>query len=141
MNPQFNEQTKDCPDRQRLMLNWAEVMKLQELGVEIGSHTHTHQILTNLDKEDLREQLTHSKELIEIRTKVKCRYFAYPNGDRKDFDKQAIVIIKESGYECALTLNIGCNLPGSDFFQLKRIPVTFFDTGNDIKFKILRARL
>ncbi len=130
-----------CAGSNRLMLNWEEVLALKRMGVEIGSHTHTHQILTNLDDCELRKQLSYSKNLIEKRTKIKCQYFAYPNGDKNDFDERSISVLKNLGYKCAVSLIFGSNLPGSDPFKLKRIPITLKDDINDIRFKIFRARL
>ena len=85
--------------------------------------------------------LTIPKALIEGRTGSPCLHFAYPNGARGDFSSRAIELLREYGFESAVTLVFGCNLPGADLYQLRRIPVTLFDSVDDLKLKIFRSRV
>jgi len=125
----------------RLMLSWAEIRELESFGVDIGAHTHTHEILSDLDDSTLKQQLSVSKALIEERTGRPCVHFSYPNGARRDYSSRAIELLRDCGFESAVSLVFGCNLPGEDPYQLKRIPVTLFDGVEDLKLKMLRARL
>lgn len=42
-----------------------QLQELQRKGWEIGSHTHTHRFLTELSEEELREELTRSKTILD----------------------------------------------------------------------------
>jgi peptidoglycan/xylan/chitin deacetylase (PgdA/CDA1 family) len=48
--------------------------------VEIGSHSHSHAVLTNINSDSLRYELKHSKEILEQITKKNIPIIAYPNG-------------------------------------------------------------
>lgn len=106
-------------------LEWSEINKmLQSRLVSIGSHSHTHVILSRCRSEDAALELRLSKEIIEKRTSLSpCRYFCYPNGTPGDFNPGIKRQLKELGYACALTTIPGANPPDSDLFELKRIGV------------------
>ena len=141
VEPQAEGKSDGANGYPRLMLSWAEIRELHSIGVDIGAHTHTHEILSNLDDASLKQQLTVSKALIEENTGRPCVHFAYPNGARRDYSSRAIELLRDCGFESAVSLELGCNLLGADPYQLRRIPVTLFDTVDDIKLKMFRARL
>ena len=105
-------------------LSWEEISEmLQEGLVSIGSHTHTHVILSRCNTETIKGELLLSKEIIEKRTGRVCDLFCYPNGEAKDFDRRTKMLLKETGYACALTTLPGFNDEHSDLFELKRLGV------------------
>ena len=112
-------------DAQRYaFMNWNQVKEMAEQGMEIGSHTHSHSLLTMLNEEQVEQELTISKRLIEEHTGRTCQFFTYPNGQLRDFKDVHIGLLKKLGYKLALTQNPGFNPPGSDLFKLKRINIT-----------------
>jgi len=77
-------------------MNWDEVIELHKLGATIGSHCKYHICChENQDIEEVREQITESKKIIESRLQSDCLYFAYPNGD---YTKNSNLFVKEAGY-------------------------------------------
>ncbi len=62
------------------VLTKADLKELAEEGVEIGSHSHTHSILTNLTPEEVDHELTLSKSILEDVCDMKIDVLAYPNG-------------------------------------------------------------
>jgi len=80
-----------------------EMKRLPELGVEIGSHTCSHPIVTQLRPEALKRELVESKRAIEACLGRPCTEFAYPNGGRGDFDAHTRRQVIEAGYRCATT--------------------------------------
>jgi len=104
-------------------LTWSQVRAMARAGVEFGSHTVTHSILSTLDESSLERELASSKRRIESELEKECHAFAYPNGSRADFgprDKRALQAI---GYTCAVSLRGGLNVAPADLLELDRINV------------------
>jgi len=80
-----------------------EMKRLPDLGVEIGSHTCSHPIVTQLDTAAVKRELVESKRAIEACLGRPCVDFAYPNGGAGDFDARTRREVIEAGYRCALT--------------------------------------
>jgi peptidoglycan/xylan/chitin deacetylase (PgdA/CDA1 family) len=85
-------------------LTWAQASEMASAGVEIGSHTVRHPILTTLDAESLRQELSESKRRIEAMLGRGCEAFAYPNGAPGDFGPREKDTLRDCGYTCALSL-------------------------------------
>jgi len=64
------------------MLNWDEIGKLQQAGVRIESHTHTHPDLRDLDERSIAAECGEADRIIEERLGRRPQYFAYPYGYR-----------------------------------------------------------
>lgn len=93
--------------------------------VDFQSHTLFHPCLPTCEDEEAREEIFRSKEILEEAYGFPINAFAFPNGDYSDRD---IELIKEAGYECAITVDSGFNTLDTDPFRLKRMSVN--DTGN-----------
>ena len=112
---------ENTPDIYR-PLEWHEVLEMIKSGIiSIGSHTCTHVIMTLCRPENMKAQLSLSKQLIEKKTGLNCRLFCYPNGAAGYFDGRTKNLLKELGYSCGLTTIDGMNDKHSDVFELKRI--------------------
>jgi peptidoglycan/xylan/chitin deacetylase (PgdA/CDA1 family) len=109
----------DCREM-ALMLQWEDVVHLNANGISFGAHTMTHPILSKLSEARAREEILESKKLIQMQIGAPVRTFAYPNGTESDFDHTSINILKEAGFECAVTTIFGTNYCGDDPFRLKR---------------------
>lgn len=102
-------------------VTWAQAKEMSDSGlVEIGSHTHTHTIVTLLDEESARRELALSKSLVEKNIQRPCDLFCYPNGDYDDFSAKTSLYLKDAGYRCGLTTLAGFVAPGSDPFAMLR---------------------
>ncbi len=90
------EQWLDTPHREELEpLDWDGVKRLAAAGWEIGSHSHTHPRLTELDDGALAAELRESRLELERRLDAPCRSIAYPYGD---LDERVIAAAREAGY-------------------------------------------
>lgn len=102
-------------------LNWDEVIKMKEGGMDIGSHSLSHASLARIPFEEAVNEIKKSKEEIEKKIKKMCLYFAFPFGSSKDYNNVLVEQVRQAGYKSCL-LNIhGYNLPRSDCFSFKRI--------------------
>lgn len=85
-----------------LMLTKEMTMSLARQGIEIGGHTITHPILTQLDDETAIQEITGCKQQLEAITGKHVRLFAYPNGKTGlDYDERHTRMAKEAGYMAA----------------------------------------
>ena len=124
------------------MLSWEQVGELAKRGVEIGSHTQTHCSMKAEPAARRREELQGSKKAIEARLGTAITLFAYPYGRQPHVDPAFGSLVRECGYECAITVEQGLVTPGSDPFRLPRMrchqPIHMF-AGEMLRF-FLKAR-
>lgn len=80
-----------------------DLPKLLESGIDVGSHTCSHPIITQCADEQMGNEVRCSKELIEGATGVPCTSFAYPNGTEDDFNDASRQHLMDAGYLCAAT--------------------------------------
>ena len=109
-------------------LSWKELREMVDSGLaDVGAHTKTHAILTRLDPHDARAELSASKRIIEERLARPCGLFAYPNGQPGDFDDITTRLVREAGFEGALTTVMGFVHPRSDPYALRRMTMDWTD--------------
>jgi peptidoglycan/xylan/chitin deacetylase (PgdA/CDA1 family) len=104
-------------------LDWDEVRALAGQGVEIGSHTVAHPILSRVSPERGRHEIGASRLRLEKEIGLPVRGFAFPNGHRGDFTEDNVKAVPAAGYEYACTAEPGVNRPGDDRLRLRRIGV------------------
>lgn len=109
----------DLPDD--MMLSSQQLIKLYQSGMEIGGHTLTHPIMANLTSEAVQKEVADNKNDLEQLLDARIRYFAYPNGvPGKDYLPDQIQIIKECGYDAALSTKPNVASQHDDRWQLPR---------------------
>ena len=98
-----------------------QLRELDRSLIDIGAHTRTHPILSGCSKEEQVTEIAGSRQELE---KMLCRQvvlFAYPNGQRGDFDARTSEIVRESGYLGAVSTQAGLVKKASNRFILPRI--------------------
>ena len=103
------------------MLTWLEVRELAYGGIEFGGHTHSHCSLALEDDERQKSELTQSRQLIEEQLGRRVRTFAYPYGRPPYINDASGAMVRECGYECAVSTEIGLATRRSDPFRLPRV--------------------
>ena len=106
---------------QDLMLSWEDIKTMHENNIHFGSHTATHPILSRLSIEEIKDEVYRSKRVIEDHLGTRINTFAYPSGRAMDFNQEAKYVVREAGYDCALTMIFGANNPDEDLFELRRL--------------------
>lgn len=99
-------------------VTWAEAREMRANGVEIGSHTLTHPVLTGIGDDRLRQELQQSKSRLEEVLKHRTEQFCYPNGD---YDERVQCEVARAGYRIAVTTVRGLIKKGDDPLTLRRI--------------------
>jgi peptidoglycan/xylan/chitin deacetylase (PgdA/CDA1 family) len=104
-------------------MSWKDVEKIK--GVfEIGSHTLTHPILTNIPIKLVSKEFVESKKKIEKKLKIKINSLAYPNGNYND---KIIKIAENAGYNNAVLYKKGNNTESTNKYSLLRRGINFED--------------
>ncbi len=104
-----------------LMLTDAQLRQLADAGHEIGGHTVDHTVLTTLTPDGAREQVRAGRDHLAALLGRPVRSFAYPNGRPvRDYDAGHAAMLRELGFEAAVSTAAGVALPGADCFQLPR---------------------
>jgi peptidoglycan/xylan/chitin deacetylase (PgdA/CDA1 family) len=85
------------------VLPWSELGRLAAAGVELGAHTRTHPILTQLSDERLAAEIEGSGRCVREETGVEPRAFSYPYGA---CDDRVVAATIASGYAAAVTTEL-----------------------------------
>ena len=103
-------------------MNWDQVKALSDAGIEIGSHTVTHPVLSRVsDQAELELELMASKAAIEACTGKPVMSIAYPTGGHSSYTDRVVDCVKRAGYRFAFTYESGVNQPLSwDPYRLRR---------------------
>jgi peptidoglycan/xylan/chitin deacetylase (PgdA/CDA1 family) len=62
------------------LLSWDEILEMSQNGIDFGSHTCSHPILTGLSQNEIQSELGKSKEIIEQKLDQPVRFFCHPYG-------------------------------------------------------------
>ncbi|MFQ5685694.1 MAG: polysaccharide deacetylase family protein [Candidatus Scalindua sp.] len=117
-------------------LSPSQIHEMKNNNISFGSHTISHQILTNLIKEEIVREIRGSKGMLESQLGQRINFFAYPVGTRVDFNDEIVEVVKACKYSCACSNMYGMNGKNVDIFALKRIGIETTDN-----FFIFRKKL
>ena len=102
------------------MMAWDQLRHLVKNGHEVGSHSMSHQILTQLDRAGLEYEIKESRRVLEDRLQADVPSFCYPNGD---FNGSALDVVANAGYEQAVTTRWGPNAHSGQPLTLTRCDI------------------
>lgn len=106
------------PPREFGALEWDQVREMAAGGIEFGSHTATHAMLTQVSEDRIRAEVADSRACIEGELGFAAEVFAYPNGDMNEQVRQAVI---DAGYLGAGCSERGFNDQTVDPFAMRRI--------------------
>lgn len=112
---------ESAPEKYR-SVTWEQVRSMCAEGLEVGSHSRSHPILTKLSDSELREEVFESKYEIKKEIGVEPRFFCYPNGQKDDFDARVKQVVRSAGYEYGVAAFPGLS-PLRDNWALQRYPI------------------
>jgi peptidoglycan/xylan/chitin deacetylase (PgdA/CDA1 family) len=77
--------------------------------------------LAKLSDEQAQQEIVEGKKHLETIISKKLRYFAYPNGKLgDDYMESQVRIVKDAGFEAAVSTTWGVSTRNSDRYQLAR---------------------
>ncbi|MBF6599299.1 MAG: polysaccharide deacetylase family protein [Dehalococcoidia bacterium] len=89
----------NAPFPREIFLDWTSVDRLAAQGVEIGSHSVSHENFSRIEPARIAAELADSRRRIEARLGVAPRSFAIPNGRRRDWPAGAADAARAAGYD------------------------------------------
>lgn len=104
-----------------LMMTSEQVRAMAASGMGLGGHTVNHPILARLAAPEARREIVDGKQRLESLVQAPVRLFAYPNGrPREDWGAEHADIVRDAGFEAAVTTAWGVSDRRTDRFQLPR---------------------
>jgi len=94
----------DSPEVRSTLLNWKDVRKIEESGVNIGAHSVNHYCLDGLTHDECYSEIHLSKKRLEKELGHSVKHFAYPYGIIDYRKRDTSKIVKDAGFSNAFTL-------------------------------------
>ncbi len=105
-------------------MTWEEVQEMNSDPLfTFGGHNVTHDTLSYLSRDEMRQQIRCSIEELEENLGEVVENYSYPEGQSNHFNNEVILFLQENGIKCCPTAINGINTLGDDLFHLKRIMV------------------
>jgi peptidoglycan/xylan/chitin deacetylase (PgdA/CDA1 family) len=102
-------------------LSTKEVKSMVDDDFDVGGHTLNHSNLKNLrGREKIINEVFEDKQRLEKITGKQIKYFSYPLGEHINPDVDLAGILKDAGYQGAVTTVPGCNVWNTNRFFLRR---------------------
>jgi peptidoglycan/xylan/chitin deacetylase (PgdA/CDA1 family) len=105
----------------RPMMSWSQVSEVCASGIECGAHSHSHPQLDTLALAAARDEIVHSKKVLEDALGRPVPSFAYPHGYHSPAVRR---LVKEAGYSSACGVKHAMSALNDDPYALARIIVS-----------------
>ena len=115
------------------IMNWEQVSQMLSEGMEIGSHTMTHAILTDTPDDKVWQEIDGSKKILEAKLGVDITSFCYPGGFFNDFHEN---MVRKAGYRSACTVDMGIWC-GGNIMRIPRVGIPASDSMFIFKSKVM----
>jgi peptidoglycan/xylan/chitin deacetylase (PgdA/CDA1 family) len=104
-------------------LTWSQLKQLAaDPLVTLSAHTANHYVLSRLQEEEVRFEISESKQMLEEKLERQINHFAYPFGNRREAGEREFNIATDCGFKTAMTTRTGNIFPlhRSHLFTLPR---------------------
>lgn len=112
------------------LLTWSEVRELRKEGVFFGSHSLTHKQMKLIGKEEVKQEIVQSKNILEDKLDERIDSFSYPYAFSQEdgkFTQYLKDILLKSGYRYGVSTRIGTTSLRDSRMFMKRIPINSCD--------------
>jgi peptidoglycan/xylan/chitin deacetylase (PgdA/CDA1 family) len=107
------------------LLTATQLSEMQKAGMEIGSHTHSHCRLPQINAEQMHEELHHSKAYLSDLLNKPIISIAYPYGL---YNPAVLAVTKSAGYQVGFTTHSGFGLVNNNLLQVRRVSIMAGDS-------------
>jgi peptidoglycan/xylan/chitin deacetylase (PgdA/CDA1 family) len=115
------------------IMNWEQVSQMLSDGMEIGSHSMTHAILTEIPDDTVWQEIIGSKKILEAKLGADVTSFCYPGGFLNDSLEN---MVRKAGYRSACTVDMGIWC-GGNIMRIPRVGIPASDNMLIFKSKVL----
>jgi peptidoglycan/xylan/chitin deacetylase (PgdA/CDA1 family) len=141
MSEQLDVPLPPDPPSDMRPISWQQAREMATAGIDIGSHTVTHPVLTRVSDPQLAREVGESRARMEQMLPGRVTLFCYPNGG---IDARVRAAVARAGYHGAVTTVPGFNTDSCDPLAMRRIH-TEGDLPHFIQstsgFELLKSRL
>lgn len=116
---------------------WDDLSSIKKLGMEVGSHSHSHKRISTLSEKEIDYELYHSKKILEEYLGENIISFAFPYGRCSSFNYYSLKRLPIYGYKIAFTTEWGRINNSCNIFFLPRIYIDYQDDLDSFKNKIV----
>jgi|MDSW01.1.fsa_nt_gb peptidoglycan/xylan/chitin deacetylase (PgdA/CDA1 family) len=103
-------------------MTWNQLRILDNKSLfNVGGHSHTHPVLSHLDENQLRYEISTCINMIGQELDRSIEHFSYPEGMSSSYSSGVINELKKFNIICSPSAEDGVNSVSSDPFKLKRI--------------------
>ena len=116
-------------------LTWSQLKQLAaDPLVTLSAHTANHYVLSSLQDEEIRFEISESKQLLEEKLNKQIDHFAYPFGNRREAEAREFRIAANCGFKTAMTTRTGNIFPLHDahLFTLPRYDLATLSLPHDL---------
>lgn len=105
-------------------MTWEQAREMSSAGIEFGSHTVSHPVLSRLEPWDLTRELNESKSRLEEMLGKSAVVIAYPVGGREAISEGVLEATRAAGYRLGATYIPGVQSPTQwKPFELRRVHI------------------
>lgn len=79
-------------------LNETQIFEIHNSGFEIGSHTCSHKLLSNLNEIEIESELFFSKNILKDICKSQIKSFCFPYGGKDSYTENVLDKLYQQGY-------------------------------------------
>ena len=116
-------------------MSWEQVRELSGEGLAFGVHGHSHRILSTLTKQEVFDELTTSRGIIERELGTRVTSMSYPNGG---WSPPIAALVGELGFSVGFSMERGPTRADAPAWSLSRVNIHEAVTADDAMF---RARI
>jgi peptidoglycan/xylan/chitin deacetylase (PgdA/CDA1 family) len=111
-----------------------EILELRAKGFEIGAHGMSHHNLTELNSEQIHQEIYESKHMIEALLNEEIISFAYPYGQ---VNRSVERLVAQGGFKFGCGVYTGPPKFGDNLYNIRRLAIKLHTTTFRFLLKIL----
>ena len=123
-------------------MSWEQVREMSGNGMEFGSHTVSHPVLSRVEAGQLEFELHESRKTIEEKTGQPADVIAYPVGGQTEYSDAVMSVARNAGYRMGVSYIPGINpLDALREYELRRIHVERYTSRGEFQAALLLPKV
>lgn len=88
----------------KFYLNLQEIHKIKNMGMKIGAHSHSHFLMTSLNKKNLIQEIDTFKKFL-VKNKLRTNLFSYPYGFKDSYNSVTNNLLLKKNFKELFVVN------------------------------------